>query len=103
MTAATSVVWSFEFIALAMMFFDGNMDSPPTITVWSWAARTTTADSTGAMTREVFEFHLGISCCTVGSSQFYGRAGMETELGDCRVIRGNYQLPNYSITQSPVS
>src|SRR5437764_2323884 len=34
-TAATSVVWSFELTAFWMMFFDGNIAAPPTITVFS--------------------------------------------------------------------
>src|SRR5208337_1925633 len=34
-TAATSVVWSFELTAFWMMFFDGYIGAPPTITVCS--------------------------------------------------------------------
>src|SRR5215813_2029764 len=34
-TAATSVVWSFEFTAFWMMFFDGYIGAPPTLTVFS--------------------------------------------------------------------
>ena len=34
-TAATSVVWSLELTAFWMMFFDGNIAAPPTITVFS--------------------------------------------------------------------
>ena len=34
-TAATSVVWSFELTAFWMMFFEGNIAAPPTITVFS--------------------------------------------------------------------
>src|SRR5262245_11654217 len=34
-TAATSVVWSFEFIAFWMMFFEGYIGAPPTVTVCS--------------------------------------------------------------------
>src|SRR6478736_7263670 len=36
-TAATSVVWSFELTAFWMMFFDGYIAAPPTITVFSAA------------------------------------------------------------------
>src|ERR1700743_168991 len=36
-TAATSVVWSFELTAFWMMFFDGYIAAPPTITVFSSA------------------------------------------------------------------
>ncbi len=32
--AATSVVWSFEFTAFWMMFFDGYIGAPPTVTVF---------------------------------------------------------------------
>ena len=32
-TAATSVVWSLEFTAFWMMFLEGNIAAPPTITV----------------------------------------------------------------------
>ena len=35
-TAATSVVWSFEFIAFSTMFFEGYMGAPPTVTVCSF-------------------------------------------------------------------
>ncbi len=35
LTAATRVVWSVEFTALATMVFDGNMAWPPTRTVGS--------------------------------------------------------------------
>ena len=34
-TAATSVVWSLELTAFWMMFFEGNIAAPPTITVFS--------------------------------------------------------------------
>ena len=34
-TAATSVVWSFEFTAFWTMFFDGYIGAPPTVTVFS--------------------------------------------------------------------
>src|SRR5271156_6792391 len=34
-TAATSVVWSLEFTAFWMMFFDGYIGAPPTVTVFS--------------------------------------------------------------------
>src|SRR5262249_30458495 len=39
-TAATSVVWSFEFTAFWTMFFDGYIGAPPTVTVFSdiWAS-----------------------------------------------------------------
>jgi hypothetical protein len=37
LTAATSVVWSFELTAFWMMFFEGNIGAPPTITVVSLA------------------------------------------------------------------
>ncbi len=37
LTAATSVVWSFELTAFWMMFLDGNIGAPPTITVASFA------------------------------------------------------------------
>src|SRR6185437_223735 len=36
-TAATSVVWSFELTAFWMMFLDGYIAAPPTITVFSSA------------------------------------------------------------------
>ena len=36
-TAATSVVWSLELTAFWMMFLDGNIAAPPTITVFSCA------------------------------------------------------------------
>jgi hypothetical protein len=36
-TAATSVVWSFELTAFRMMFLDGNIGAPPTVTVISLA------------------------------------------------------------------
>src|SRR5436305_941736 len=36
-TAATSVVWSLELTAFWMMFFEGNIAAPPTITVFSCA------------------------------------------------------------------
>src|SRR6201990_1417255 len=39
-TAATSVVWSLELTAFWMMFLEGNIAAPPTITVFSSAART---------------------------------------------------------------
>ncbi len=35
MTAATSVVWSFDFTAFWTMFFDGYIGAPPTVTVFS--------------------------------------------------------------------
>src|SRR5208282_5926217 len=35
LTAATRVVWSFEFTAFWMMFFDGYIGAPPTLTVFS--------------------------------------------------------------------
>src|SRR5204863_222228 len=35
LTAATNVVWSFEFTAFWMMFFDGYIGAPPTVTVFS--------------------------------------------------------------------
>src|SRR6059058_5772966 len=34
-TAATSVVWSLELTAFWMMFLEGNIAAPPTITVFS--------------------------------------------------------------------
>ena len=34
-TAATRVVWSLELTAFWMMFFDGNIAAPPTMTVFS--------------------------------------------------------------------
>ena len=34
-TAATSVVWSLELTAFWMMFFDGYIGAPPTVTVFS--------------------------------------------------------------------
>src|SRR6478672_7084341 len=34
-TAATSVVWSLELTAFWMMFFEGNIAAPPTMTVFS--------------------------------------------------------------------
>ena len=39
LTAATKVVWSLEFTAFWMMFFDGYIGAPPTVTVFSdiWA------------------------------------------------------------------
>src|SRR6202007_3411395 len=37
LTAATRVVWAFELTAFWMMFFDGNIAAPPTITVFSSA------------------------------------------------------------------
>src|SRR5215210_901074 len=37
-TAATSVVWSFEFTAFSTMVFDGHIGAPPTWTVFSRAA-----------------------------------------------------------------
>src|SRR5262249_11364403 len=42
-TAATSVVWSFELTAFWMMFFDGYIGAPPTVTVFSAAKLGTTA------------------------------------------------------------
>ena len=36
-TAATRVVWSFEWIAFSTMFFDGYIGAPPTILVGSLA------------------------------------------------------------------
>ena len=36
-TAATSVVWSFEFTAFCTMFFDGYIGAPPTVTVFSFS------------------------------------------------------------------
>src|ERR1700741_901569 len=38
-TAATSVVWSLELTAFWMMFLDGYIAAPPTITVFSSSAR----------------------------------------------------------------
>src|SRR5205085_8552853 len=35
-TAATSVVWSFDFTALSTMSLDGYIGAPPTITVFSF-------------------------------------------------------------------
>src|SRR6202012_1193976 len=37
LTAATSVVWSFEWIAFSMMFLEGYIAAPPTMTVFSCA------------------------------------------------------------------
>src|SRR6201992_3847867 len=48
-TAATSVVWSFEFTAFWMMFLDGYIAAPPTVTVFSFiCARTGAAGATAA-------------------------------------------------------
>src|SRR6266850_884903 len=35
LVAATTVVWSLELTAFWMMFFEGNIAAPPTITVFS--------------------------------------------------------------------
>jgi hypothetical protein len=35
LTAATSVVWSLELTAFWIMFLEGYMGEPPTVTVWS--------------------------------------------------------------------
>src|SRR6516164_3350547 len=63
-TAATSVVWSFEFIAFWMMFFEGYIGAPPTVTVCSFicarvgvaatAARTSVATATAVGRVESF-------------------------------------------------
>jgi len=63
-TAATSVVWSFEFIAFWMMFLEGYIGAPPTVTVCSFicarvgvaatAARTSVATATAVGRVESF-------------------------------------------------
>jgi hypothetical protein len=43
-----------------MMFFVGNIDSPPTMTVWSWAASITTDESTGVKRKKYLSFIEGL-------------------------------------------
>jgi hypothetical protein len=47
-TAATSVVWSFEFTAFWMMFFEGYMGAPPTVTVCSFICASVGVAATAA-------------------------------------------------------
>src|SRR5271165_4454517 len=47
-TAATSVVWSFELTAFWMMFLDGYIGAPPTLTVVSADAGTAVMVDTSA-------------------------------------------------------
>ena len=47
-TAATSVVWSFEFTAFWMMFFEGYIGAPPTVTVCSFICANAGAAMTAA-------------------------------------------------------
>ena len=47
-TAATSVVWSFEFTAFWMMFFEGYIGAPPTVTVCSFICASVGVAATAA-------------------------------------------------------
>src|SRR5262249_7480669 len=55
-TAATSVVWSFEFIAFWMIFFEGYIGAPPTVTVcsliWTLVFAAVATTPTSAQMRE---------------------------------------------------
>ena len=49
LTAATSVVWSFELTAFWMMFFDGYIGAPPTLTVFSDMVSAASGGSAGGI------------------------------------------------------
>src|SRR4029450_2256725 len=69
LTAATSVVWSFEFTAFWTMFFDGYIGAPPTITVFSpfilsWANAGASAEvANSAPTMAAAREELGLGMC----------------------------------------
>src|SRR6185369_8023357 len=71
-TAATSVVWSLELTAFWMMFFEGYIGEPPTVTVCSfcWAivgvvamAAKPRATTAAALVRAIRESFISFSMC----------------------------------------
>src|SRR5262249_20626294 len=88
-TAATSVVWSLEFTAFWMMFFEGYMGAPPTVTVCSFicasdgvaasAARPTAAAATDVNklvrnTRMSFSICCGRAASAAGTCRYGAHA-----------------------------